>query len=354
MHPLIEINLEAIQDNAKRVVNFCRAHGIEVVGVTKGVCGDPKVANSMMKGGVKILADSRIQNIRKMQEAGINAEFMLIRQPMLSEVREVVEFTDYSLNTELETLRKLSSVAEEIGKIHRVIIMVDVGDRREGLMPQDLVPFLEKAKELKGIKIVGIGTNVGCFGGVLPTVENQSLLVKLAEKARKIIGDELSIISSGGTVVLKLLEDGELPKGINQLRIGEAILLGTDSTGNRMIPWLRHDTFTIKAEVIEVKKKPSLPEGPIGKDAFGHTPTFEDRGVRKRAILAIGRQDVDIEGLKPLEKGIEVLGGSSDHTIVDVEELPSIKVGDVLSFRPNYSAMLRAMTSEYVEKKYLE
>jgi len=350
MFPIFEINLEAIQDNAKRVVNFCKPHGIEVVGVTKGVCGDPKVAKSMINGGVRILADSRIQNIKKMQEVGINAEFMLIRGPMLSEAREVVEFTDYSLNTELETLKRLSRIAEEIGKIHKVIIMVDVGDRREGLMPQELVPFLEKAKELKGIKIVGIGTNVGCFGGVQPTVENQSLLVKLAEKAKKIIGDE-PIISSGGTVVLKLLEKGELPKGINQLRIGTAILLGIN---DGVIPCLRQDTFTIKAEVIEVKKKPSLPEGPIGRDAFGHVPTFEDKGVRRRAILAIGRQDVEIEELTPLEEGIEVLGGSSDHTILDVEEAPSIKVGDVLSFRPNYVAMLRAMTSEYMEKKYLE
>jgi len=350
MLPLVEINLKAIQENTKRVVDFCKPHGIEVVGVTKGVCGDSKIANSMIKGGVRILADSRIQNIKKMQEAGINAEFMLIREPMLSEAREVVEFTDYSLNTELETLKRLSGIAEEIGKIHKVIIMVDVGDRREGLMPQELVPFLEKAKELKGIKIVGIGTNVGCFGGVLPTVENQSLLVKLAEKAKKIIGDE-PIISSGGTVVLKLLEDNKLPQRINQLRIGTAILLGTD--GYRIIPWLEQNAFTIKAEVIEVKEKPSLPEGPIGRDAFGHVPTFEDRGVRKRAILAIGRQDVDIEGLTPLEKGIEVLGGSSDHTILDVEEAPT-KVGDILSFRPNYAAMLRAMTSEYVEKKYLK
>jgi len=352
MFPLVEINLKVIQENTKKFVNFCKPYGIEVVGVTKGVCGNPKVAKSMIKGGVSILADSRIQNIKKMQDMGVNAEFMLIREPMLSEARGVVEFTDYSLNTELETLKRLSGIAEEIGKIHKVIIMVDVGDRREGLMPQELVPFLAKAKELKGIKIVGIGTNVGCFGGVQPTVKNQNLLIKLAEKAKKITGEELSIISSGGTVVLKLLEDGKLPQGINQLRIGTAILLGTD--GYRIIPWLEQNAFTIKAEVIEVKKKSSLPEGPIGRDAFGHVPTFEDRGVRKRAILAIGRQDVDIEGLTPLEKGIEVLGGSSDHTILDVEESVPIKVGDVLSFRPNYAAMLRAMTSEYVEKKYLK
>lgn len=352
MFPLVEINLGAIQDNAKRVVDFCNSHGIEIAGVTKGVCGDPKIAKSMIKGGVRILADSRIRNIKKMQEAGINAEFMLIRGPMLSEVREVVEFTDYSLNTELETLKRLSRIAEEIGKIHKVIIMVDVGDRREGVMPQKLVPFLEKAKELKGIKIVGIGTNVGCFGGVRPTIENQSLLVKLAEKAKEIIGDEFRIVSSGGTIVLEFLEDGKLPKGINQLRIGTAILLGTNDKGP--FHWLRQDTFTIKAEVIEVKRKPSLPEGPIGRDAFGHTPTFEDKGIRRRAILAIGKQDTEVEELTPLEKGIDILGASSDHLIVDVEEASSIKPGDVLSFRPYYVAMLRVMTSEYVEKKYLE
>ncbi|RLF79908.1 hypothetical protein DRN44_08140 [Thermococci archaeon] len=152
-----------------------------------------------------------------------------------------------------------------------------------------------------------------------------------------------------------MLEEDSLPEKINQLRVGEAIILGTSSTDNRDIPWLRQDTLILKAEIIELKEKPSLPEGPIGKNAFGRTPQFVDKGIRKRAILAIGGQDVSIEGLIPLTDGIEILGGSSDHIIVDVTDSQAkLEVGDTLEFRVNYGAMLRAMTSKYVNKKYVK
>lgn len=354
MFPILEINLEAIKENTKRVVRFCSSYDIQVVGITKGACGDPNVARSMVKGGVEILGDSRVQNIMKMKENNIKAEFMLIRSPMLSEIEDVVEFVDYSLNSELTVLKALSEASLETGRTHKVVIMVDVGDRREGIMPCDFVPFLREAKKLRGIEIVGVGTNVGCFSGVLPTPENQNLLKKLGEKARRILNLENPVVSSGGTVFLNLLENKRASYGVNQLRIGEGILLGTDSTGNRIIPWLRQDTFTLKAEIIEIKWKPSLPEGPIGKDAFGNTPALEDRGVRRRAILALGKQDIALKGLNPILDGIEVLGGSSDHVIVDITDSDvSLDVGDAIEFKLSYSAMLRAMTSMYVHKAYL-
>jgi predicted amino acid racemase len=354
MFPALEINLSAIEENAREVARFCESDGIQIVGVTKGVCGDPKIAKAMLNGGIQILGDSRIQNIEKMRENGINAKFMLIRSPMVSEIEKVVELADYSINSELSVLKKLSEASLEHGKSHKVIIMVDVGDRREGIMPGDFASFLREARKLRGIEIVGIGTNVGCFGGVLPSTENHEVLRRLNEKAKSILGVEDLVISSGGTVVLNLLEERQSSYGINQLRIGEGILLGTDSTGNRTIPWLRQDTFVLEAEIIEVKWKPSLPEGPIGKDAFGNTPIFEDRGIRKRAILAIGKQDTEIEGLFPLYNGIEVLGGSSDHTIIDItgSKVP-LEVGDTVKFKLSYPAMLRGMTSPYVHKAYI-
>jgi len=323
MFPALEINLSAIEENAREVARFCESDGIQIVGVTKGVCGDPKIAKAMLNGGIQILGDSRIQNIEKMRENGINAKFMLIRSPMVSEIEKVVELADYSINSELSVLKKLSEASLEHGKSHKVIIMVDVGDRREGIMPGDFASFLREARKLRGIEIVGIGTNVGCFGGVLPSTENHEVLRRLNEKAKSILGVEDLVISSGGTVVLNLLEERQSSYGINQLRIGEGILLGTDSTGNRTIPWLRQDTFVLEAEIIEVKWKPSLPEGPIGKDAFGNTPIFEDRGIRKRAILAITGSKVPLE------------------------------VGDTVKFKLSYPAMLRGMTSPYVHKAYI-
>ena len=356
MYPQIEINLSAIEENARKVVNLGKSNGVNIAGITKGVCGDTEVAKIMISSGIKILGDSRIDNIKKMQNAGIKAKYMLIREPMPSECEDVVKFSDYSINAEIETLRKLSFWAKKWGKVHKVIIIIDVGDRREGILPSQLELFLEKAENIEGIEIVGVATNVGCFGGVLPTYENQSLLVEMARKTEKILKKNLEIISTGGTVVLQLVQQEKFPEGINQIRVGEAILLGTSTTDDRVIPWLRQDTFTIKAEVIEVQRKPSLPEGPRGLSATGHKLHFENRGIRKRAIVALGTQDVEVHGLQPKDPEIEVLGGSSDHLVLDVGN-SEIDVGDVISFslrRPfQYITMLRAMSSPYVEKKYV-
>jgi len=355
MFPCLEINLSSIRENARSVVAFCRRYGIEVVGITKGVCADLGIARAMLEGGIRILGDSRIQNVIKLKKAFPSVEVMLIRSPMISEVEKVVEYADYSLNTELSVLEKINEVCERMGKTHRVIVMVDVGDRREGLLPNDVIPFMKRVLRLRRVEVVGIGAQLGCFGGVLPTYENLKILVDLAERVRKELGVDIPIVSVGGSVVLKSLEEGSVPTGINQVRIGEAILLGTSTTDSRVIPWLRQDTFTLRAEIIELKEKPSLPEGPRGRNALGRTPQFVDRGVRKRAILAIGEQDISIEGLTPLTPGVEVLGGSSDHTIVDVTDAPTVfRVGDILEFRLSYEAMLRAMTSMYVYKKYVE
>ncbi len=357
MYPQVEINLGTIRENTRKIVKLAGAQGIEIAAVTKGVCADMRIVKAMVEGGATLLADSRIQNIAKMKKAGIKVPFMLIRAPMHSEVEEVVKYVDYSVNTEITTLRKLDFYARKHGTIHKAIIMVDVGDRREGVMPDTLPLLLKKVKNLQGVEIAGIGTHVGCFGGVLPTVENHTLLVKYADIAERILGHKIDIVSTGGSVALKLIEEHRMPEGITQLRTGEAILLGTDTTGGRTIPWLRQDAFTLRAEVIEVQRKPSLPSGPRGRDATGKLVEFENRGIRKRAVIAIGLQDVEIKGLMPQDEKIEILGGSSDHIIADVEDA-NISVGDVVELRPyqpsQYMAMLRFMTSPYVEKKYKE
>ena len=354
MYPHLEIDLEKIRENTQKVIELCKKQGMEVVGITKGVCGDLRIANSMKEGGIKIFGDSRIQNLISLRKNFPSQELMLIRSPMLSEVEKVVKYVDYSVNTEIDVLKKLSQVSLERGKVHKAIIMVDVGDRREGILPSDALSFIKKAVNLKGIEIVGLGTNMGCFGGVLPTYENQKILVDLAKDTEKELGIELPIISTGGTVVLSLIEKGDMPKGITQIRIGEAILLGKSTTDERIIPWLSQKTFTLKAEIIEIKEKPSMPEGITGKNALGETPQFEDRGIRKRAIIAIGAQDVEIKGLISKDEKIDVIGGSSDHIIADVTDSPRLfKVGDILSFEINYETMLRAMLSPYVDKVYL-
>jgi predicted amino acid racemase len=199
----------------------------------------------------------------------------LLRIPRLSNVDNVVQYTDTSLNSEITVIEALAEAANKIGRVHKIILMVDLGDLREGVLQENVLGTVAQIAGLHGAFLIGLGTNMGCFGGVLPSENNLGDLVKLSRAVERYLGHKLEIISGGGTSTLLLVENDTVPAGINQLRVGEGILLGTDTTNNRNIPWLRQDAFLLRAEVIEVKDKPSVPVGEIGKDAFGNVPEFE-------------------------------------------------------------------------------
>jgi predicted amino acid racemase/arginase family enzyme len=350
--PEVSIDLGRIERNARAVVTRCAATGIRVFGVTKGTCGMPQVARAMLRGGVVGIAESRFENIRRLRASGIAAPIMLLRSPPLARVEEVVRSVDISLQSELATIAELSRIAERMGRVHDIMLMVDLGDLREGIWPSDLVPTVEKVLGMKGVRIAGLGTNLTCFGAILPTEENLGQLMACAFKVESVIGAPLDWISGGNSSSLPLLLERGLPPGINNLRIGEAILQGGLETF-RDTPWkeLELDAFRLTGDIIEVKLKPSLPIGRSGYDAFGNQPVFMDEGDRLRAIANIGREDVLVEGLTPLHDGIRVLGASSDHLVLDVTDAaPPVAVGGRMSFRMNYGALLAAMTSEYVEK----
>lgn len=353
-YPYLMMDLDKIEHNARAIVDQCRAHGIEVTGVTKGTCGHPDVARAMLRGGVASIGESRMINIRNLKAAGVDCRYMLLRLPPLSLVEDVVQSVDVSLNSELSVLATLSKAACRRGRTHDVIVMVDLGDLREGIWPDDLIPFVEAALRLPGIRIVGLGANLTCFGGVIPTEENMGALVDYASTVERSFGIALPQISGGNSSALELIASGRMPKRVNHVRIGEAILLGHETIHRRLWPGTCQDAFILHAEVLELKIKPSVPLGERGEDAFGKVPVFTDRGLVKRAILNVGREDVSIEGLKPLDPGVVILGASSDYMIVDVTGATRpIAMGDTLAFLPDYAALLAAMTSPYVEKRPL-
>jgi predicted amino acid racemase/arginase family enzyme len=350
--PQVAIDLGRIERNARAVVERAAQSGIKVFGVTKGSCGLPQVARAMLRGGVSGLAESRFENIRRLRESGIGCPIMLLRSPPLSRVEEVVRTVDISLQSELEIIREISRIAQRIGRVHDIMLMVDLGDLREGIWPNDLLPTVERVLELPGVRIAGLGTNLTCFGAIMPTEDNLNQLVAYAYKVERLAGISLDWVSGGNSSSLPLLLENRLPAGINNLRIGEAILQGGYETF-REEPWaeLEFNAFRLTGDLIEVKVKPSLPIGESGYDAFGNQPVFVDEGDRLRGIANIGREDTMIEGLVPINPGVRVLGASSDHLVLDITDAePPLVVGDRVSFHMNYGALLAAMTSEYVEK----
>jgi predicted amino acid racemase len=347
--PRIEINLKKIAHNAKTLNRLYGSKGIDIIGVTKAVCGDPGVASALVSSGISILADSRLINIKRMRAAGIKAEFLLLRTPFMSQAEAVVKYADISLNSEISVIKELSKYAEKEHTKHKIILMVELGDLREGIMPADLDNTIKQVLELKSIELAGIGTNLACFGGIKPDDEKMNYLSSIAEDIEKKYDMKLKFVSGGNSANYTWFKSTIDIGKINNLRLGESIYLGCETLHRKAIPKLYTDAFTLVAEVIESKLKPSLPYGEVAQDAFGNIPSFNDIGKINRAILGIGLQDVTVSGLTP-KSDIEIIGASSDHIIVDAKNT-ELKVGDKVEFDLNYAALLSAMTSPYIFKK---
>ena len=358
-YPQLVINLEHARENVANIVRRCGDKGIRVTGVIKVVNGLPEVCRAYYEGGCKVLASSRIQHLRDLREQGIGDEFELLRIPMMSEIPDVIRYADISLNSDGSVLRALNEEALKQGKIHRVILMADVGDLREGYWERDelLRDALMTENELKGLYLEGVGMNVGCYGSVLPSFENMQYLVDCAEMIEKAIGRKLDVISGGGTSSLMRVFDGDVPERINDLRVGGEPLVAYTLKHVYGYPmeWQHEDVIRMRAEVLEVRDKPSHPVGELAVDAFGHKNVYKDRGIRKRALLGIGRQDYGEPADIPNEDPhMEILGASSDHTIVDIEDSDrEYRAGDIVEIRIKYAQLMYMSGRPDVVVKYV-
>ncbi|MEW9897206.1 alanine/ornithine racemase family PLP-dependent enzyme [Chitinivorax sp. PXF-14] len=351
----IDIHLDRIEHNARVLVEACQAAGIAVAGVTKSTCGSPRVAQAMVRGGVAQIADSRLDNLARLRRAGVTAPLLLLRAPSPLEVEAVLRHADISLQSELSTLRLLSQRAVAAGIEHDVILMIELGDLREGIMPADVMAHVEQVLALPGLHLLGLGANLACVSGIQPTVDNLGSLAHLAAEARRRFGIALPLVSGGNTFSLPLLEQGLMPAGINHLRLGASIMMAESPTPPGLAARLRKDAFVVRAPVIEAKIKPGRPYGVAGENAFGVRPDFghlPDRPSR-RLILAIGREDVLPPGLSPLDARLSIVGASSDHLVLDAgDSTDTYGLGAEIGFTVDYGALLMAMTSPYVGKRY--
>jgi predicted amino acid racemase len=349
--PRLAIDLGAIRHNAGVLVGRLAKKGIRVTGVTKAVLGSPGVAAAMVSAGVVGLGDSRVENLNRLQGAGFAspiAPLTLIRSPMLSQVDAVVRHADVSLNSEMKVLDALSVAAVHQRTTHGVILMVELGDLREGVAASEIVDLARSISRHPGLTLEGLGTNLACQSGVVPDQAKMAELSSLVEQVEAACSIHLSVVSGGNSANLEWALTTPDVGRVDELRLGEAILLGTDPLNPHPTDGLRGDAFTLVAEVIEAKTKPAQPWGATVATAFGEPLPRRGSGPVRQAILALGHQDVDPDGLIP-PPGITILGASSDHLVVDVGD-HDIGVGGEIGFGLDYSSLLRATTSPFVTK----
>ncbi len=346
--PRIDIDLGKIHHNAATLVRRLARRDIAVTGVSKAFLGSREIASAMLDAGVSDLGDARIENIESMRRAGVPARMSLIRSPMIGQAKRVVTHADVSFNTELAVISALSTAAREVGLTHGIVLMVELGDLREGIMPAQLESTVREVLHFPNIRLAGIGANLACCSGVVPDAGNMAELSSLADTIEADSGTALETVSGGNSSALGWALGAEDTGRINNLRLGEAILLGRNPLDRQAIDGLHTDAFTLVAEVIESKRKPTQPWGCIGQTAYGRKARAADNGLVTRILLAVGHQDTDPAGLEP-PTGIALVGASSDHLIAQAGRR-QIRVGSEIAFQPNYSALVRAMTSPFVAK----
>ena len=356
--PALEVNLDAIRTNAQVLSGMCAKNGISVAGVIKFSDGDLKVAKAYADGGCAQLAVSRAKHLKALKEAFPEKETLLTRGPTRGDIEDTARYADLSLHSDADVLKLMDEAAGKAGTRPGIILMLDVGDLREGVdNVEELVELAKLTESLPNLNLRGVGTNHACLNGVLPTWDNLTFLVNGAKAVEEAIGRKLDIISGGSSINLLLLKDGinTMPPEVNHLRLGGTIANPMNIRLGRglVFPGTREDTVRLTAEIVEIHVKDSAPKNST-KNWAGLEVVREDKGRRLRAILAIGSQDVgDAATMIPLDEGVEMVGCSSDHTIVDVTDTgKEWKSGDTLTFKVRYANMLYAFTGDHVNVEY--
>ncbi|AUD63074.1 hypothetical protein BK010_05530 [Tenericutes bacterium MO-XQ] len=349
MYPRVMIDSKKYAFNVSYITDLCHKQGISVMGVSKVYCADQILVSVLDQSQVDFIADSKLENLMHMKTTKPK---VYLRIPALSEASLVAKFTDMSLNSELEVIQKINEVSEKMKKRHKIVLMYDLGDLREGIYYKDFsLDVIKEILALDHIELYGIGTNLTCYGSVIPSVETYQKLKHIKDEIESHFRINLHMISGGNSSSIPMVLEKNMPKFINNLRIGEAMIVGRETAYQNRIDHLYEDVITLETEILEIKDKPSYPEGELGFDAFGQVQTYKDIGMIKRAILSIGRQDVKHDDLIP-PKGVDIIGSSSDHLIVHIKE-GQYKIGDIISFKLKYGGILSLMTSPYVEKIYV-
>ena len=350
----IVLNRKKLQENYRFLDELFKENNIEWGVVSKVFCGSKVYLKEIMALGVKQMCDSRITNLKIIKSLDPNIETVFIKPPAKRYISSIVKYADSSFNTEYETIKMLSDEAVRQNKTHKIIIMIELGELREGVMREEVIDFYEKVFHLPNIEVAGLGTNLTCMYGVLP---NQDKLLQLCLYVQLIearFNRKIPYISGGTSVTIPLISRGLLPKDVNHFRVGETLFLGTDVYSSKPNPEMHQDVFKLYAEIIELREKPSLPDGDMGQNLTGDTLEFdeEENSSSHRAIIDIGLLDVEDSHIKPADDSLKIVGSSSDMMVVDLgENVSGYNVGNLIEFNLNYMGILRLMNCDYVNKQ---
>ncbi len=359
------IYTDRIKKNIQYLSNFFEANNIEWSLVTKVFSGDKEFLKNILTEDVieKInsVGDSRLTSLKNLREVNPKLRTIYIKPPAETYADDIVKYADISLNTSLSTIKALNSAAENQNKIHKVIIMVELGELREGVQRENILDFYKSVFNLSNIEVIGIGSNLGCMYGVEPTYDKLLQLTLYKELISVKFKKDLKYISGGSSITLPLVENSVIPKEINHFRIGEAAFFGVSPLNNERFKKLYTETFEFYGNIIELEEKKIVPDGIISDANIGHTSEYDEKDIHEtsyKAILDFGLLDVDKDDVEVEDKSISFVGVTSDMIVIDVganrteKGKRKFKVGDQIKFKLNYMGVARLLNSKFIDKVY--
>ncbi|MBN2728791.1 MAG: alanine racemase [Bacteroidales bacterium] len=363
----LQINITEIRNNIVKLSEYFKKHNIEWSLITKVFSGDKDIMQHILTPDIvkdiHSVGDSRLSSLERLKDWNNDLVTIYLKPPAHAYIEDVVKYADISLNSSYKTIQALNNEAKKQNKIHKVIIMVELGELREGVNRDDLFDFYNKVFKLDNIEVVGLGSNLGCMYGVEPTYDKLLQLNLYKEVIEAKHNSKLSLISGGSSITLPLIETKMVPKDINHFRIGEAAFFGTSPLDNKPFMDLCTNTFNFYPQIIELEEKHLVPDGIIGDASIGHSADINDDDIGKttyKAILDFGLLDVDRDGLTPDDKNITFVGITSDMTVVDIgnnkDEMGKKKynVGDKICINPDYISVARLLNSRFIERKIIQ
>lgn len=353
----ITLNKEKLTHNYHFLDQLFTSNDIEWGVVTKLLCGNSAFLEVLLSLGVTEAHDSRISNLKTIKSINPSIQTVYIKPPAKRSIEKIVKFADASFNTELDTIRMLSAEAVKQGKTHKVIIMIEMGDLREGVMGEELIDFYGEIFELPNIEITGLGTNLNCLHGVMPSPDKLVQLSLYEQLIEAKFNKKIPYVTGGTSVVIPLLLQRMLPAGINHFRVGEMLYFGNNLFTEEPVDGMYSDVIKLYAEIIELTEKPKTPTGTLAENPSGEMLEInpDDYGKRSyRAILDIGLLDINPDFLISDDESLEIAGASSDMLVIDVGITEGeYKVGDLISFNLKYMGALSLLNSDYIEKKII-
>ncbi len=351
----IEFHTGKLKHNFDYLENLFEKNNIKWAIVSKLLCGEKSYLEEIINLGIKKICDSRVTNLKVIKSINRDIETIYIKPPAKRSIKSIVKYADISFNTEYYTIKLLSEEAQRQDKIHKIMIIIETGELREGVLAENFLGFYEKVFELPNIEVIGIGTNLSCLYGVLPNRDKLIQLSLYEQLVEAKFNKNIPFVSGGSSVTIPLILNNTLPAGINHFRVGETLFLGTNVYDGSRYKNMKNDIFMLFAEIIELSEKPMVPDGKMGTNVEGEEFTFDEKDLGKttcRAILDLGLLDVDEDHIWPKDKNIKFAGASSDMIVIDLgRNLKKYKVGDLIEFSLDYIGILRIMSSRYIDKK---